>query len=70
MFNIGDTIKLKDYSIFCDYRAHRGEMATIIKHINVDTMDLEVQWKDRKTSYVDIKNSIKIQKDWDEEKNV
>ena len=47
---VGDKIKLKDYSLYCDYADHRGEVATI-KTIN-STNNIYIAWKDKSTSTI------------------
>ena len=58
MFKVGDTVKLKNYDKYRDYREHRGEIATIESAIYDDMFDYGIDWVDGEHSSVKKNNLI------------
>ena len=57
-FKVGDTVKLKSYAVYADYRRHRGEIATIESAIRDDVFDYGIEWVDGERSNVEKNNLI------------
>ena len=55
---IGDKVKLKDYSGWCDYIRHAGEIGTIIGFTTVKPFYFVIEWKNTGKSYVEKSNVI------------
>ena len=69
-FKINDKVILKNYELWGDYQAHRGQVATIIKDrdsMRAGGFDYSLQWSDGKTSNAHEDNLR--QAEWDDETN-
>ena len=66
---IGYKIKLNDYTVFSDYRSHKGQVATIFSYIDSSSMDYRVVWDDGTVSSVYDSNAIPQDREWDVEDN-
>ena len=70
-FNIGDKVKLKDYTDYGDYKFHENQVAIIISKVNYDTSDFDynLRWKDDRTSLAAISNMFLYNTEWNEAEN-
>lgn len=68
-FNTGDRVKLKSYSGYGDYIAHRDQKAVIVERSKV-AFDFKIRWSDGRESFVDEENLILCTpNEWDIEEN-
>ena len=73
MFNRGDKVKLKDYTIHTDYQRHCGEIGIICDHIyrlDHSSFNYKILWSDGDISNA-LAGNIKLHiREWDDEKNI
>ena len=73
LFKIGDEIKLKNYSLYNDYKEHEGAVCKITNiggsNENPDNLKdyliLQVKWKDGNISQVNPNNAILNKINWE-----
>jgi len=65
-FRIGNKVKIIDSSYFCDWKAHKDEIATIKEFEKTQRFPIKLLWPDNSVSRISENNIYLILGDWDD----